>query len=123
MRQLVVFLLCLCFWSSADAQPLQASTVRIEVRHGDAAMPGIPLTVNGAVHVTAADGRVSVTVPPGSVEIALALEGFMPATTTLTIAAGDQREVVITLQPQHREEITVSATRTDKRLEDQPMRG
>ncbi len=46
----------------------------------------------------------------------------MPATATLTVAAGEQRDVVVTLQRPLTEEITVSATRTGKRLEDQPMR-
>ena len=67
---------------------------------------------------------MTVEVPAGSVEIVAVHEGFVPVTTTLTLAAADQRDVVIALEPQPEmeEEITVSATRTDKRLEDQPMR-
>lgn len=116
----------LCLLSFVFAVPLSGqqppATVRIEVRSGDAAMPGVVVIVNGATHATAADGRVSVTVPAGPVEIVVAHEGFMPATTALTVAATEQRDVVVMLQRQLTEEITVSATRTDKRLEDQPMR-
>ena len=122
MREVVVFLSCLCGWSSVDAQPPSPAIVRVEVRHDNDAMSGVSVTVNGATHVTAADGRVSVSVPPGSVEVVVAREGFMPAATTLIVAAGEQREIVVTLQRELTEEITVSATRTNRRLEDQPMR-
>ena len=43
--------------------------------------------------------------------------------STLTLTAGQQQEIEVELQPDSFEEtVTVSATRTDKRLEDQPMR-
>ena len=104
--------------------PPRGATLRIEVRTGDTPIPGVALTVNGSPHTTGPDGRVTVEVPAGSVEIVAVHEGFVPVSTTLTLAAADQRDVVIALEPQPEmeEEITVSATRTDKRLEDQPMR-
>ena len=104
--------------------PPRGATLRIEVRAGDTPIPGVALTVNGSPHTTGPDGRVTVEVPAGSVEIVAVHEGFVPVSTTLTLAAADQRDVVIALeqQPEMEEEITVSATRTDKRLEDQPMR-
>ena len=122
MRSVVVALIHLVFCSSVYGQQPTTATLRIEVRHDDAPLPRVAAVVNGTTHTTADDGRVSVSVPAGSVEIVVAHDGFMPATATLTVAAGEQRDVVVTLQRQLTEEITVSATRTGKRLEDQPMR-
>ena len=52
-------------------------------------------------------------------------DGFVPATASVQLAAGARQDVIIELQPQPtvEEHVTVvAATRTDKRLEDQPMR-
>ena len=122
MRSVVVALIHLVFCSSVYGQQPLPATLRIEVRHDDAPLPRVAAIVNGATHTTADDGRVSVSVPAGAVEIVVAHDGFMPATATLTVAAGEQRDIVVTLQRQLTDEITVSATRTGKRLEDQPMR-
>ena len=51
--------------------------------------------------------------------------GFAPTTASVQVAAGATQEVVVELQPQPAVEETVTvvaSTRTDKRLEDQPMR-
>ena len=51
--------------------------------------------------------------------------GFAPATASVQVAAGAVQEVIVELQPQPTVEETVTvvaSTRTDKRLEDQPMR-
>ena len=123
MRSVVVALIHLVFCSSVYGQQPLPATLRIEVRHDDAPLPGVAAIVNGATHTTADDGRVSVSVPAGAVEIVVAHDGFMPATATLTVAAGEQRDIVVTLQRQLTEEtVTVSATRTGARLDDQPMR-
>ena len=121
MLRALAFLLCLPFHSVEAARP-QAAALSVEVRHADAAVAGAAVVVNGTTYLTGADGRVLVTVPGGVVGIAVTQDGFQPVTTTLTVAAGEHREVVVTLQPLLSEEVTVSATRTDKRLEDQPMR-
>jgi outer membrane receptor for ferrienterochelin and colicins len=119
-----VSMLCLVFCSSVYAEQPSPATLRIEVRHGDAPAAGIAVSVNGAAHTTAPDGRVTVIVQPGRVEIAVAAEGFLHEKTTLAVAPAEQRDVVFTLQRQPTVEkaVTVSATRTGKRLEDQPMR-
>ena len=117
------FLLLVSCVTTLNAQQ-GPSHVRIEIRSGDRALGGVTVTVNAASHVTGGDGRVNVPVAAGAIEIVAAPEGFVPVTTRVTVAAGEHRDVVITLerQPTVEEEITVSATRTNKRLEDQPMR-
>jgi outer membrane receptor for ferrienterochelin and colicins len=118
-----VCLWLLCGWSaSAQAQP---GTVQVEVRTAVAPVAGAEVIINGATHKTNERGLISVTVPAGAVEISATAEGFAPATTSVKLAAGQQRSVVIELQPQPtvEEEVTVVATtRTDKRIEDLPMR-
>jgi outer membrane receptor for ferrienterochelin and colicins len=124
---MIVVLFCiltLVFPSSLSAQQPAAATVRIEIRSGDAAVAGIAVLVNGAPYTSAADGRVTALVVAGRVTVRVTGEGFIPLETTLTVAAQEQRDVIIALEPQltHDEAITVSATRSGKRLEDQPMR-
>src|SRR5207344_3203039 len=63
-------------------------------------------------------------VDPGAVELTVVKEGFAPVTAKVTVEAGQQQPVTIALerQPSVQETITVSATRTGRGLEDQPMR-
>jgi iron complex outermembrane receptor protein len=51
-------------------------------------------------------------------------EGFAPVTTVVVVATGQTQAVIVELQPQPtvQEHVTVSATRTDGRVEDQAMR-
>ena len=79
----------------------------------------------GTTHRTDASGTTTITTPPGTVEITVVKAGFVPSTASVQVSAGTVREVVVELQPQTTLEETVTviaSTRTDKRLEDQPMR-
>ena len=80
------------------------------------------VVVSGRTSETNADGRVALQVAPGEVQITVIKEGFNPVTITVTATAAPQ-VVPVTLEPQETLEahVTVSATRTGKRLEDQPM--
>jgi iron complex outermembrane receptor protein len=80
--------------------------------------------VNGTTYRTGADGVAAVTVMPGVVEITVVAEGFEPVTSRVTVAPGRTQPVLVDLQarPTIEEQVIVSATRTDKRLEDQPLR-
>lgn len=73
---------------------------------------------------TGSDGRVALPLPPGPVDITVIKEGFNPVTVTVTVVAGTRQVVPVMLEAQStiEEHVTVSATRTDKRIEDQPMR-
>ena len=98
--------------------------LQVEVRFNGAPVSEATVVINGDSHRTAANGAVSASVAPGSVEITVVKEGFAPATTTITLQAGQTQQVLVDLQeaPTVEEQVTVSATRTDRRLEDQPMR-
>jgi iron complex outermembrane receptor protein len=116
----MVSLLILLAPPAAAQEPV--ASVRVEVRDQSGLVAGASVVVNGTTATTDDQGSILVSVRPGRVEIVVAKEGFSSATTTFTVAAGQQRDVIVQLQPELREEVTVSATRTDRRLEDQPMR-
>src|SRR5207237_6019093 len=61
---------------------------------------------------------------PGSVDLTVVKEGFAAVTTTIAVAAGQQQAIAIELEkaPSVQETVTVAATRTDRGLEDQPIR-
>jgi outer membrane receptor for ferrienterochelin and colicins len=97
------------------------ATLRIEVRHETGPVADASVLVNGTTYRTDAGGNISILIQPGSVEIVVVKEGFSPVTTTLIVQSGQRRDVIVELQ-RFEEEVTVSATRTNARLEDQPMR-
>ena len=100
----------------------QETTLRIEVQHESQPVAGATVVVNGASYTTNADGAVSIAMVAGPAYIVVTKDQFAASKTTVTVAAGQQRTVVVALQASFEEQVTVSATRTDKRLEDQPMR-
>jgi iron complex outermembrane receptor protein len=120
LRLPVVVLFCL----SAELVSAQETVpVRVDVRHDAEAVPQATVLVNGVRHVTDDRGTLSVDVAAGLLSITVEKEGFAPASTTLTVSAGQPRVVVVDLRRLAvEEEITVSATRTDQRLEDQATR-
>src|SRR5688572_22853254 len=103
---------------------LQTAALRLEVRHDGAAVADAFVTVNGVLHRTNELGVVELVRAPGTIEIVVAKEGFAPASVSVDLAAGETRTVTVDLQPQEtlEEHVTVAATRTDRRIEDQPMR-
>ena len=86
---------------------------------------GATVAVRGTAHVTGADGVASIDVAAGLIELSVTKEGFVTATTSVTVQAGQTQKVVVELQPNPvvEEHVTVvAATRTGRRLEDQPLR-
>ena len=121
MRPLVLAFLWLLHAAAAAGQP---ATIRVEARSDGLPAANVDVVVRGATYKTDAQGVVVLTVPAGATEITIAKEGFHPQTVTLHMEANQSQQVVVDLvrQATVEEEITVSATRTDTRLEDQPMR-
>ena len=109
------------FASMASAQ---TATVRIEVRSDGTPVAAAEVVVNGVTHATDAEGIVTATAAGGPTTIVVVREGFAPAMASVQLQPGQEQTVIIDLipQPTHQEQITVSATRTDRRLEDLPMR-
>ena len=118
------FLCGLLFGLHAAGAVGQTATVRVEVRSADGAVRNAEVVINGATQRTDEQGVTVFTVPPGSVEIVVVKEGFTPASASVDVVPNQQQPVTIELNRTAtvEEHVTVSATRTDKRVEDVPMR-
>jgi outer membrane receptor for ferrienterochelin and colicins len=116
-----VFLLALLFALSLQGGQ---SVIVCSVTAGGAPVMAAEIVVAGMTYLTDPRGQVRIEVNPGLVEITVVKAGFAPVTTTIVMIAGRQQAVAIDLEkpPTIEETVTVSATRTDKRIEDQPMR-
>jgi iron complex outermembrane receptor protein len=106
----------------ALAQP--SARIDVHVRSAGEAVAGAVVSVNRSPHTAGADGRVTVTVPAGAVHLAVERDGFFPARASLTLEPGETRELLIELEARQvvEEHITVTATRTERGLDDQPTR-
>lgn len=102
----------------------QGATVRVEVQGDAGPVRDAEVVVNGATHTTDPLGITVVTVPPGHVDIVVVKSGFAPASVSVEVQANQLQPVLIELTRDVRveEHVTVSATRTNRGLEDQPMR-
>jgi len=102
----------------------QTATVRVEVRSEDGPVRDAEVVVNSATQKTDAQGVTVFTVAPGSIEIVVVKEGFTPASASVDVQPNQQQPVTIDLNRNAtvEEHVTVHATRTDKRVEDVPMR-
>jgi iron complex outermembrane receptor protein len=102
----------------------QTATLRVEVRDDELPIAAADVVVGGTTYKTDAQGVAVVSVPAGHVDLVVVKAGFAPASASLEIAAGQDQPVVIALTrtPTVEEHVTVSATRTDRGIEDQPMR-
>ena len=108
----------------AAAQP-QPATLEISVQADNQPVPAADVVVAGETWTTGEAGTVTVSTRPGPVTLVVVKTGFLPLTTSVTVDEGEVRALVVELteQPYLEEEvIVVAATRTNKRLADQPMR-
>jgi outer membrane receptor for ferrienterochelin and colicins len=103
----------------------QVATIRVQVRAAEKPVEDAEVLVAGATHQTDSSGSVTLTVMPGKVELTVVKAGYVVTTATVQVVAGSQQDIVVDLQPEPTVEETVTvvaSTRTDKRVDDQPMR-
>jgi hypothetical protein len=103
----------------------QTATVRVQVRASEKPVEDAEVVVAGTTHRTDAAGTTTIVTVPGTVDITVLKSGFASTTVSVQVAVGATQDVVVVLQAQPTVEETVTvvaSTRTDKRLEDQPMR-
>ncbi len=121
-----MYFMCVCVVALSLVPVARAQTgtaLLVEVTAGDAVIAGAGVTAAGTTVRTDAKGFVRIPVVPGSIDVLVVKEGFAPASTTVTVAQGQEQKVLVELSPAEIEEaVTVSATRTNTRLDDQPMR-
>jgi outer membrane receptor for ferrienterochelin and colicins len=97
-------------------------TIRIHVEHEGEPVAAASVVVNGTPYNSDAGGNVVANVAAGPVEILVVKGGFAQVRSSVVLVAGREQTVEVELPDEFEETVTVSATRTNTRLEDQPMR-
>ena len=116
-RGLVCVLVVLALCASRALAGQTVGTVRVEVRHDGVVVADADVVVNGASFKTDADGVVSLSRPPGSVNITVVKESFLPTTVSITVVASQTQPVIVELQrqPTVEEQVTEKdSTRTQQ---------
>ncbi|HUE86636.1 MAG TPA: TonB-dependent receptor, partial [Vicinamibacterales bacterium] len=122
---MVAVSVCGCLQAGTVGAQDPAASLRVEVRAGGRPIENADVVIEGVTHRTDSVGRVTIRSEPGTIDVTTVKDGFAPATASVHLAAGTRQDLIIDLQPLPAvdEHVTVvAATRTDKRLEDQPMR-
>ncbi|HJZ73759.1 MAG TPA: TonB-dependent receptor, partial [Vicinamibacterales bacterium] len=122
MRRLLTGVLLLLTATNVLAQ--EAARLQVEVRSPDGPVRDADVVVNGLTQKTDAEGLTLFTVPPGHADIVVVKTGFAPASASVELGASQQQTVALELSrtASVEEHVTVSATRTERGIEDQPMR-
>ena len=122
MRRLLVGMLVLLHVSMGLAQEL--ARLRIEVHAQNGPVRDAEVVVNGITQKTDAQGVTVFSVPPGTIEVVVVKTGFAPASASVDVVTSQERTATIELNrvASIEEHVTVAATRTDRGIEDQPMR-
>jgi len=94
------------------------------VRSGESVIPGARILVDGHESLTDREGRTAVRLPVGSYTLSVSAQGFYDSKVSVELDEGETTQVEIELSPlvEVHEEVMVRAARTDRRLEDQPVR-
>ncbi|HEY9466007.1 MAG TPA: hypothetical protein VIR54_23090, partial [Vicinamibacterales bacterium] len=114
-----------CLLATSLAAHGQWGTIRVQVRAEEKPVEQAEVVVGGASQYTDATGEAQLQVFAGEVELTIIKGGYVTTTVKVMVGADAQQDVRIDLQPKPTLEETVTvvaATRTNKRLEDQPMR-
>jgi outer membrane receptor for ferrienterochelin and colicins len=107
---------------SAQIDP--TPTIVVEVTANGAPLTGATVTMGSRTGQTNAEGIVMFNVSEGEHNIAVQHAGYVPAAVRIAVGAGPPARLTIALEeiPEHEETVIVTATRTNTRLQDQPVR-
>src|SRR5437588_5686689 len=109
----MMFLLLLALSLQADA-----SAIVCIVTAGADRIASADVVVSGGTFKTDVNGRVRIPVGPGTYDLTVVKEGFIPATARVVVVLRQEQSVLVELErlPTVEEHVTVSATRTDRGL-------
>ena len=99
--------------------------IRVEVFTTNDPVAGADVVAHGTTTSTDDEGRVTIRVPFGTTQVTVIAEGYLAVTASAEVFDSDEHVLRINLveQPSLEEEVTVVAsTRTNRRIEDQPLR-
>lgn len=124
MRLLLLMVLVLLAPSVASAQA-PTGALHVVIHFHEQPVAGAEVSVAGTRHTADAQGQVTVDAPAGTVEVLVNAAGLSPARVVARVVPGASQTLTIELEavPVIEEQVTVVATtRTNARLDDQPMR-
>src|SRR5438876_4836541 len=110
---------------AANSQAQQAAgNLLVEVRSDSGPVEQAEISAGAQVALTDALGEATLELPAGDVELMIARYGVRSRTVRASVSEGTTTRVTVELEPQSvlTQEITVTATRTETRVEDQPLR-
>lgn len=120
--------MCVALWLAAAAgsraAELASGTVLVRVRSGAAPISSAEVTAGELAVQTDVQGEARLSLPVGEHEITVLRPGFAPITVATTVRAGEEATAIVQLRELRIEEevVVVSATRSGKIIEDQPLR-
>jgi outer membrane receptor for ferrienterochelin and colicins len=122
-RLLSVVVLLLTAPGAAVAQD-GAGTVRLRVESEGAPVAGAEVRSARSRVLTDDSGRAVLRLPAGTHTVSVRLMGYAPSTTRLAVTAGMDTSLVVSLRVEAiaSEGIVVVSTRTERRIEDEPVR-
>jgi len=100
------------------------ATVRLRVAHDSTPLGGVRIAGNGQATETGADGVAILRLPPGTAVLVLTRIGFVVDTLSLSLRNGQDTSLTVDLVAQvvELEGVVVTATRSERRVEDTPLR-
>jgi outer membrane receptor for ferrienterochelin and colicins len=109
----------------AGVMPQQnTGTLLIEVRSRSQAVSQAEIVIGDRVVLTDRRGEAVVPLPPGELTITVQRFGFKSRKLQALVTEGTTTSVAVELEPEVvlEQEVTVTATRTEQRIEDSPIR-
>lgn len=121
-RPLACLVLCLCVSNLIHAQGV--GTIVVVVMSADGFVEKAEVRAGSVSATTGSDGTASLSVRAGRVDVVVTRPGYDAAASPVEVRAGEQTRVTVDMQPQSEieETIIVSATRSERRIEDEPLR-
>jgi iron complex outermembrane receptor protein len=123
MKRLFMALAALC--AGVHAAHAQGTGTLIVIVHSkDGPVAEAEVTTGGRTVKTGLDGVVTLSLPAGRADVVVTREDFDPNAAQIQISPGMESRLEVTLEPESalEENVVVSATRTEQRIEDIPLR-
>src|SRR5688572_182372 len=121
-RRILTLLLSASMAATVHGQAV--GTIVVVVTSADGVVEKADVRAGSVSATTGSDGTVSLSVPAGRVDVVVTRSGYDAAAASVDVRAGEQTRVAVEMQPQSEieETIIVSATRSERRIEDEPLR-
>ena len=112
------------FLVTQTARAQGGGTLIVSVHGKDGPVALAEVQAGTVTRMTGVDGTVTLSLPPGRVDVVVTRTGFDPGATQVEIRAGMESRIDVALEPASNleENVIVSATRSEQRIEDVPLR-